>query len=66
VLEASVTGLDPSKPYVLALSNEASDGGALQSLQGFMTNPAGAGSSTRLDRSGSSCAVRTKCSPATW
>ena len=42
VLEASVTGLEPGKPYVLALSNEASGGGVLQPLQGFMTNPAGA------------------------
>ena len=42
VLEASVTGLEPGKPYVLAMSNEASGGGALQPLQGFMTNPAGA------------------------
>jgi YVTN family beta-propeller protein len=42
VLEASVTGLEPGKPYVLALSSEASGGGALQPLQGFMTNPAGA------------------------
>ena len=42
VLEASVIGLEPGKPYVLALSNEASGGGALQPLQGFMTNPAGA------------------------
>jgi len=42
VLEASVTGLEPGKPYVLALSNEASGGGTLQPLQGFMTNPAGA------------------------
>ena len=42
VLEASVTGLEPGKPYVLALSNEASGGGALRPLQGFMTNPAGA------------------------
>src|SRR5262249_10918586 len=42
VLEASVTGLEPGKPYVLALSNEASGSGALQPLQGFMTNPAGA------------------------
>src|SRR5436190_9876846 len=31
-----------NKPYVPALSNEASGGGALQPLQGFMTNPAGA------------------------
>jgi YVTN family beta-propeller protein len=42
VLEASVTGLEPGKPYVLALSSEASGAGALEPLQGFMTNPAGA------------------------
>jgi YVTN family beta-propeller protein len=42
VLEAAVTGLEPGKPYVLALATEASGGGALQPLQGFMTNPAGA------------------------
>src|SRR5215468_3512677 len=42
VLEASVTGLEPGKPYVLALANEASGRGTLQPLQGFMTNPAGA------------------------
>jgi YVTN family beta-propeller protein len=42
VLEAAVTGLEPGKPYVLALANEATGGGALQPLQGFMTNPAGA------------------------
>jgi YVTN family beta-propeller protein len=42
VLEASITGLEPGKLYVLALSGEASGGGALQPLQGFMTNPAGA------------------------
>ena len=42
VLEASVTGLEPGKLYVLALPNEDSGGGALQPLQGFVTNPAGA------------------------
>jgi YVTN family beta-propeller protein len=42
VLEAAVSGLEPRKPYVLALSNEGSGAGALQPLQGFMTNPAGA------------------------
>jgi hypothetical protein len=42
VLEASVTGLEPGKPYVLALSNKASGDGVLQPLQGFMTNSAGA------------------------
>jgi YVTN family beta-propeller protein len=41
VLEASVTGLEPTKPYVLALSSEASGGGVLEPLQGFMSNPAG-------------------------
>jgi YVTN family beta-propeller protein len=41
VLEASVTGLEPGKPYVLALSSEASGAGVLEPLQGFMTNPAG-------------------------
>ena len=42
VLEAAVTGLDPGKPYVLALASESSGTGALEPLQGFMTNPAGA------------------------
>jgi YVTN family beta-propeller protein len=41
VLQAAVTGLEPGKPYVLALTNELSGGGALEPLQGFMTNPAG-------------------------
>jgi hypothetical protein len=41
VLEASVTGLEPVKPYVLALSSEASGAGVLEPLQAFMTNPAG-------------------------
>jgi YVTN family beta-propeller protein len=42
MLEAAVTGLEPGKPYVLALASEPSGAGALQPLQGFMTNPAGA------------------------
>jgi len=41
VLEAAATGLDPGKPYVLALSDKPSGAGTLESLQGFMTNPAG-------------------------
>jgi YVTN family beta-propeller protein len=41
VLEAAVTGLEPGKPYVLALANESSGGGKLEPLQAFMTNPAG-------------------------
>ena len=41
VLEAAVTGLEPGKPYVLALATEPSGAGALEPLQGFMTNPAG-------------------------
>jgi hypothetical protein len=42
VLEAAVTGLEPGKPYVVALAREATGDGPLQPLQGFMTNPAGA------------------------
>ena len=41
VLEAAVTGLEALKPYVLALSTEASGAGVLEPLQGFTTNPAG-------------------------
>ncbi len=42
VLQAGATGLEPRKPYVLALSAEASGGGVLQPLAAFMANPAGA------------------------
>ncbi len=42
VLQAGATGLEPRKPYVLALSTEATGGGTLQPLAAFMTNPAGA------------------------
>jgi YVTN family beta-propeller protein len=42
VVQASVTGLEPKKPYVLALANRPDGGGgALQPLSGFMSNPAG-------------------------
>jgi YVTN family beta-propeller protein len=41
VLEASVTGLQPKQPYVLALSTRPDGTGALQPLSGFVTNPAG-------------------------
>lgn len=42
VLEAAVTGLEPGKPYLIALATEPSGTGVLQPLQRFMTNPAGA------------------------
>ena len=42
VLEASATGLDPKRPYVLALSDHAEGSGPLEPLASFMTNPAGA------------------------
>jgi YVTN family beta-propeller protein len=42
VLEAAVTGLEPGKPYLLALASEPSGTGVLEPLQGFITNPAGA------------------------
>jgi YVTN family beta-propeller protein len=41
VLEASVTGLQPVKPYVLALSKDRNGGGKLEPLSAFLTNPAG-------------------------
>ncbi|MGI4879546.1 MAG: hypothetical protein ACRYG4_18895 [Janthinobacterium lividum] len=42
VVQASVTGLAPKQPYVLALSSKADGGGMLEPLAAFMTNPAGA------------------------
>jgi DNA-binding beta-propeller fold protein YncE len=42
VLEAAVTGLEPGKPYLLALASEPSGTGVVEPLQSFMTNPAGA------------------------
>jgi YVTN family beta-propeller protein len=41
VLQASATGLDPKRAYVLALSDKADGSGTLQPLAAFMTNPAG-------------------------
>jgi hypothetical protein len=42
VLQAAVTGLEPNHPYVLALSQDPNGGGALESLEEFTTNQAGA------------------------
>jgi len=36
-----VTGLEPKKSYILALSTRADGSGDLQPLASFMTNPAG-------------------------
>ena len=41
VLEASVTGLPPKRPHVLAISTHADGSGDLEALAVFMTNPAG-------------------------
>ena len=41
VLQASVTGLEPQHPYVLALSLRPDGGGVLEPLAAFTTNPAG-------------------------
>ncbi|MDL2406061.1 YncE family protein [Rhizobium calliandrae] len=41
VLQASVTGLEPKKPFVLALASNADGSGMLEPLASFMTNPAG-------------------------
>ena len=41
VLQASVTGLHPKQPYVLALSSQEDGRGNLEPLSAFTTNPAG-------------------------
>ena len=41
VMEAAVTSLEPSKPYILALSRRSDGRGALEPLAAFKTNPAG-------------------------
>jgi YVTN family beta-propeller protein len=42
VLQAAVTGLEPQHPYLLALATEPNGGGALEPLEAFTTNQAGA------------------------
>lgn len=41
ILQASITGLEPKKPYVLGLSTRPDGTGAIEPLSAFMTNPAG-------------------------
>lgn len=41
ILQASVTGLEPRKPYLLAFAQSPDGRGPLQPLSAFMTNPAG-------------------------
>lgn len=41
-MQAAVTGLEPGKPYVLALAQKPDGSGEAEPLSGFMTNPAGA------------------------
>ncbi|MCS0497663.1 YncE family protein [Ancylobacter sp. MQZ15Z-1] len=41
VLEASVTGLEPGSPYVLALADKPDGSGELEPLAAFKANPAG-------------------------
>jgi YVTN family beta-propeller protein len=42
ILQAAVTGLQPRKPYLLALASDPAGTGKLEPLSAFMTNPAGA------------------------
>jgi YVTN family beta-propeller protein len=42
IFQASATGLQPKKPYVLALSSKPNGKGRLEVIASFMTNPAGA------------------------
>ena len=41
VVQAAATGLEPKKPYVLAIASNKDGSGPLQPLAKFMTNPAG-------------------------
>lgn len=66
VLQASVTGLEPKQPYVLALARNRNGEGALEPLAAFMTNRQDRRSSTRLGRSVRSCAARTIPSAVIW
>lgn len=42
ILQASVAGLEPRQPYVIALASRPDGTGALEPLAEFVTNPAGA------------------------
>lgn len=42
VLQAAAVGLEPSKPYLLALASTPDGSGPIEPLARFMTNPAGA------------------------
>jgi YVTN family beta-propeller protein len=42
VLQAAVAGLEPAKPYLLALASNADGTGRIEPLAQFVTNPAGA------------------------
>jgi YVTN family beta-propeller protein len=42
VLQAAVAGLEPGKPYLLALASKPDGTGQIEPLAQFMTNPAGA------------------------
>jgi hypothetical protein len=42
IVSHTAAGLEPAKPYLIALSNEPSGSGVLEPVQGFMANPAGA------------------------
>jgi YVTN family beta-propeller protein len=41
VLQAAVSGLEPKKPYLLALASKPDGSGTLEPLAAFMSNPAG-------------------------
>jgi YVTN family beta-propeller protein len=41
IVQASVTGLEPKKPYLLGLTTNPSGTGEIQPLAAFMSNPAG-------------------------
>ena len=64
MLQASVTGLEPKRPYVMALSSRPDGGGVLEPIAGFTSNPTGSaiantvGSIRRLVEESDNSAVR--------
>ena len=55
VLQASVSRLEPMKPYILALSTHSDGRGPLEPLSAFVTIPAGAQILNAVGQFGRSC-----------
>jgi hypothetical protein len=66
VLQASVTGLETKKPYVLAFAANRDGSGQLQPLARVMTNPAVSAIVNRQCRAGSGAMMPERVSIVSW